>query len=758
MTKPLKLEDPIVVTYPPDRRSVSPSKTPKLPKFRSPYLLTNLMAKEFSHNSEVEVHLVSDSTKDTLLPSISSSLQQADIQIPEVQLDFGKDVCPVCGFALDELENLEALSMGDVEIVDDIKFTIHCLKLLNVISSELCTPSRLMHFKLLQQLKFAIFPQETPGVFSAVPYYTIYEHIDKRKKAAEEELEQTKEKLAKLMKKDNTYNDIISDLRNQLETRDQLEAQLIEENKALKQAITDIQLDIQHLLTQKDDKLISIDNIQSSIDRLENQLHLKNLEMKVQREVFELKLEESKITREVMICTPKGLREKLRDTEEKLKKCSTDFEKQKRLHEIMINNFKKQVSEMRNCLEDKINKLEIELENEKFRDIKKESEWPIRKELENMIQISLESMSFDGLVRLSVVNIKACYDVIKQQAAKINQLQGVGSSLELSNLNIREQLEDLQHRVDMSLLYDVKLSTNFKKNSRYFVALGKGLEVPKFLRANGFVDFMDLSKKEVLDILNDMWKMKSKFPSRIKRPVSIQTYFYNFLRNKFSYMPKVVEYGYNLLDAAERYSDDPDCDIFLCILKEEMPEKAMSDITRMVKAFKKYLASYTDDGNLNKNEILDITHEFFCNKKSEEDMNILSSVLNQDIKTFKSSEKEISVNRLFEPISIMSTSRFIAAVKKQYLELLHKYYTSLTLFINQNAAPDCTISCTRIIEGLCIHDPKLDRTTAEKIVKYLFGQASIDINSTVNVKIVLKKLMMGYVKPKEMYVINPFNS
>lgn len=758
LAKSLRLEDPVVITYPLDRRSVSPSKTPKLPKFRSPYLLSNVLLKEFSPNNEVEVHLLSDSTKDTLLPSISTTSHQAEIQIPEVPLQFGRDSCPVCGFALDELESLEALSMGDVQIVNDIKFTIHCLQLLNVLASEMCTTSRMMHSKLIQQLKYAIFPQETPGVFSAVPYCTIYASIDQRKKAAEEELDETKDKLYKLTKKLSIYKEKLTDLTSQFQARDQLSTQLLEENKLLKQTVTQIQQNMSKLITDKDDKFDFLSNIQSTIEHLQSRLHLKTLEMKIQKEVYELKLEESKNEREVVVTTPTGLRQKLKEAEENLKNCSNDLDKQKRLHDIMIKSFKKQMKEMRIKLGDKIKQLEIDLDNANLKDVKKECEWPMRQELEKIIQTSVDNLSFDGLVRVCVISLKACYDIIKQQATKITHLQSFGSSLELSNLNIREQLEDLQHRVDLSFLYDVKVTTNFSRNSRYFVGLGKGLDVPKFLRANGFINYLDLKKQEVINIFNEMWTLKFKWQSHMRRPIPIQTYFYNFLRNKLSYMPRVIEYGYNMLDSAEKYSDDPDCDIFLCILKEELPEKIMNDILRMVKKFSVYMYGYTDDGLLSKAEVLEITDEFFYHKKSDDDKQVLSTVLSQDIKTFKCTENDIPVVNLFKPIPTMSTSRFIAAIKKQYLGILHRYYTSLTNFIHQHVDSDCTISCAKIVEGLCINDTNLEQAAAEKTVKHVYGQAAIDINAKVNVQIAIKKLMMAYVKPNDMYLVNLFNA
>lgn len=97
-----------------------------------------------------------------------------------------------------------------------------------------------------------------------------------------------------------------------------------------------------------------------------------------------------------------------------------------------------------------------------------------------------------------------------------------------------------------------------------------------------------------------MWENKIKWQGKMKRNIALSAYLYSFLRQKFNFVDKVVETAYNLIEAADRYQEDPDCDMFLTILKGELAEEAYHDCTRMVRVFRRLaLESVINIGTFN---------------------------------------------------------------------------------------------------------------------------------------------------------------
>ena len=103
---------------------------------------------------------------------------------------------------------------------------------------------------------------------------------------------------------------------------------------------------------------------------------------------------------------------------------------------------------------------------------------------------------------------------------------------------------------------------------QFFEGKGTGGEVPKFLRHSGKVRNRFLSKNDTELLIRDIWQQKEKH----NRKESLADHVFYYLKNKFGIHQTIVENGYNLFYALQKYQDDPDIELFQSVLNGQASE------------------------------------------------------------------------------------------------------------------------------------------------------------------------------------------
>eukprot|EP00658_Telonema_sp_P-2_P032167 TRINITY_DN2388_c0_g3_i1.p1 TRINITY_DN2388_c0_g3~~TRINITY_DN2388_c0_g3_i1.p1 ORF type:complete len:342 (-),score=98.38 TRINITY_DN2388_c0_g3_i1:308-1333(-) len=114
-----------------------------------------------------------------------------------------------------------------------------------------------------------------------------------------------------------------------------------------------------------------------------------------------------------------------------------------------------------------------------------------------------------------------------------------------------------------------------------------------------------LSKHRTEKLIKQFWRQKEKKDSsrgKLKR-LSVDEFMYYFLKKKFGTIANVVDWGYNLLDAALKFKYDADCEVFLRVLTKELDESVYWDRQQTMTNFVRELQK------LDKREHLTITGE-----------------------------------------------------------------------------------------------------------------------------------------------------
>jgi hypothetical protein len=111
------------------------------------------------------------------------------------------------------------------------------------------------------------------------------------------------------------------------------------------------------------------------------------------------------------------------------------------------------------------------------------------------------------------------------------------------------------------------------------MARGASDDVPRFLRSNGLVRAHDLSKQDTERLIKACWSAKGKQEATLRRQrgddtlrVSMQDFFWDWLRVTFGGPGQAVEWGSSVVAALQKYAYDADVDVFLRCLQGRLPE------------------------------------------------------------------------------------------------------------------------------------------------------------------------------------------
>ena len=142
-------------------------------------------------------------------------------------------------------------------------------------------------------------------------------------------------------------------------------------------------------------------------------------------------------------------------------------------------------------------------------------------------------------------------------------------------------LHQLEQKVEMlqSIVTDDQLKDLEMKDDSMYMDVDYDASTPKYLKYKGKIRKRRMPKRDIEKLLNDIWTKKYSTKSSEKQ--SLQDYLYDYFKCEYGIQSRVVETGYAMLAALERYRYDADCELFLTILNGELSE----DVYRDQKAF-----------------------------------------------------------------------------------------------------------------------------------------------------------------------------
>ncbi|KAJ3237990.1 Translin-associated factor X-interacting protein 1 [Chytriomyces hyalinus] len=236
----------------------------------------------------------------------------------------------------------------------------------------------------------------------------------------------------------------------------------------------------------------------------------------------------------------------------------------------------------------------------------------------------------------------------------------------------------------------------------FFVGLGIGGNVPKYLRFKGKVTNRHLSQKDTELLINDIWIAKMVHDANPKNNKNLQDFLFSFLKKRFGSQEVVAEWGYNLFHASKKYSaQSPDCKLFQQVLEgqtdEEVFHAVQETLEQLKNAFYKLDMSLhgKSQGSVPKHNCESLFKEFWPEKTPLQIMQLQNTLDADQI------GDNVSYSWIFNP---ESDGLFLDLVKEQEEDLRLRYIEDLKTTIS-TLSKDAKLLGQEYMHALMNHDP-----------------------------------------------------
>lgn len=306
-----------------------------------------------------------------------------------------------------------------------------------------------------------------------------------------------------------------------------------------------------------------------------------------------------------------------------------------------------------------------------------------------------------------------------------------------SSVNIAKELEryiaDVQERLEeqeITLLKQQKILSFFNpeeeeedelinENVQFFNGLGNGSDVPKYLRHVGRIKNKNLPKREVENLIQEVWKMRLKQNGFCP----LEDIFDTFLSTRYGNVPVVKsEWAYNIIDGCKRYRSDPDCDLFLSVLEGEVSDDAYKGQFEMIDKLRNLFVKLDEKENnkitgfVKKKHINSALDKFFLGKSSDDLIKIKCMLHIQN------PDPAVEYEKLFEEDRDHSQGIFVETIREQFLNEVQSYSRDIDRAINARSVKG-KVSLLSVKQAFYDIDPFLQSSIVEsyicKAIEYL---------------------------------------
>jgi len=282
---------------------------------------------------------------------------------------------------------------------------------------------------------------------------------------------------------------------------------------------------------------------------------------------------------------------------------------------------------------------------------------------------------------------------------------------------------------------------------QYHSGAGTGPTVPCFLRHRGKVKYHAIGKKEAEALLQDVWDGREQHQDQ-----DFPDYFHSFLTDRFGPDEQAVtEYAYNLVHALEQFKWDADCNIFIKIIRKELPEEAVSaqselmeDIIACVR-----LNYYSGEpkSSMTQDEFMKILKRAFP-MKDPQDMSELEQAL---VATVGAGNNTFDPELIFEETEDFSETGVVEGIRAQFVLDLESFRCQVedTLRLAADTGPDgiSTVSVRKARDTLRMVDPLKPVKECQEIVHKIFDMPSVQDESSILLTEFIRRMRTVLIQP-----------
>lgn len=282
---------------------------------------------------------------------------------------------------------------------------------------------------------------------------------------------------------------------------------------------------------------------------------------------------------------------------------------------------------------------------------------------------------------------------------------------------------------------------------QYHSGAGTAPEVPCFLRHRGKVKYHAIGKKEAEALLQDVWdgreeNQEDEFPE----------YFHKFLIERFGPDEmKVTEYAYNLVHALEQFKWDADCNIFIKIIRKELPEEAVNAQSELMEdvhaCIRLHFYSGEPKETMTQEEFMAVLHRAFP-MKDPTDLSELEQAL---VSTVGAGNDTFDPESIFEETEDFSETGVVEGIRAQFVLDLESFRCSVedALRLAADTGPDgvSTLSVRKARDTLGLVDPLKPTAECQELVVKIMAQPNLKDESTMLLADFLRQMRTVLIQP-----------
>ncbi|XP_073163328.1 translin-associated factor X-interacting protein 1 isoform X2 [Lepidochelys kempii] len=296
-----------------------------------------------------------------------------------------------------------------------------------------------------------------------------------------------------------------------------------------------------------------------------------------------------------------------------------------------------------------------------------------------------------------------------------------------------------------------EIGTGLLKEKDSFPGLGKGDKVPVYLRYEGQVKNKKLNKKDVVNIVKEIWKEKVSADLQKGKQSSLPEFFLNYLQKRYG-DASAFEWAYTIYENIKLYRSNEAMSLFYDILSGKVDEGLYHGQNQLISNLLKELtASDSSNNGTLMTEQFNLALRAACPLKSNDQ---IQELIDASRYKAQSTEDFIDYRSLFMEDEEGNAEPFIAKIRSQYASEKQEYLRELRNELGH--MPEVKVDDLKTAFGAI--DPAIDDLTLDAYICLAFqaSKEQWDQTGSLPVDTVVERLLAGDTKrigplPEEIY-------
>ncbi|NXL64731.1 TXIP1 protein, partial [Chordeiles acutipennis] len=283
-----------------------------------------------------------------------------------------------------------------------------------------------------------------------------------------------------------------------------------------------------------------------------------------------------------------------------------------------------------------------------------------------------------------------------------------------------------------------EIGTGMLRERNVFPGWGKGDEVPVYLRHEGEVKNKKLTKKDVVNILKDVWEEKIALEEQTGKRSSLPEFFLSYLQKRYG-DAAAMEWSYSLYENMRLCRSNHVLSSFYDILTGKVGEEQYHSQNQLISNLQKELAACDSSNSGSLTHEHAAVREAFPLKREES----IQELLDASRCRLENTEDLIDYTSLFKEDEEGNAEPFVTKLRSQYVREKQEYLREL----KDKLGDLIDVKAGDLKIAFCAIDPHIDEQRLDTYVGLVYRvQREEPDQEAVPVETALERLLAGDVR------------